>query len=177
VRLRDPRPRLRRGIALIVIAAGVLIGAATLAATSTSSSPFEQKSTPSVGDDASTPHAAGETTTRSPVAPSITKTVKSAEKPPRDARFHDPYYVFTEGPVDGVDAYPLADPPGIVVNLRGATLPSGSADELVGSDPRVRAVRRRATADGLRYILRVTTPIKRIEVTHEGNVVIVAPIR
>lgn len=87
------------------------------------------------------------------------------------------YYVFTELPPARVSAYPLASPPGIVVDLEGLPEPEEPAAALVGDDDRIRSVRRRVTQRGLRYIIGIETPVTRIEVEHEGQVVIITPVR
>ena len=95
----------------------------------------------------------------------------------RPANFHDPLYVFSDETAYKVSAYPLADPPGMVVNLDGVPEPEADAKGMVGKDSRIRAVRRRVTSTGIRYILRLDTPIKRIQVIHEGAVIIILPVR
>lgn len=95
----------------------------------------------------------------------------------RPMNFHDPLYVFCDETAHKVSAYPLADPPGVVVNLDGVPEPEADAKSMVGKDSRIRAVRRRVTSTGIRYILRLDTPIKRIRVIHEGAVIIILPLR
>ena len=90
--------------------------------------------------------------------------------------FHDPLYVFSDETAHKVSAYPLADPPGVVVNLDGVPEPEADAKGMVGKDSRIRAVRRRVTSTGIRYILRLDTPIKRIRIIHEGAVIIILPV-
>ena len=97
--------------------------------------------------------------------------------PKKPMNFHDPLYVFCDETAHKVSAYPLVDPPGVVVNLDGVPEPEADAESMVGKDSRIRAVRRRVTSTGIRYILRLDTPIKRIQVIHEGAVVIVLPVR
>jgi hypothetical protein len=87
------------------------------------------------------------------------------------------YYVFTGTAPTRVAAYPLASPPGIVIDLEGVPEPEEPASTLVGEDDRIRSVRRRSTERGLRYIIAIETPVTRLEVEHEGEVVIVTPIR
>jgi hypothetical protein len=94
----------------------------------------------------------------------------------RHPRFYDPILVFTEMVPHGASAYPLADPPGIVVDIHGIPEPLGKAAVAVGKDDRVRMVRRRTTKKGTRYIINLTTPIKRIETEYEGRVVLVYPL-
>lgn len=179
VRMREPRDHPRRTIALAAIAAVVLAGAVALATTGSRPSPDHVPAAGATAPSATDPPAA---TIPAPITGKGSRTSDEAASAPtsapeRDPRFFDPYYVFTEVPVEQVDAYPLADPPGIVINLLGAPEPTRPAAELVGDDPRIRAIRRRSTPQGQRYILRVTSPIRRIDVTHEGNVVIIAPTR
>ncbi len=95
----------------------------------------------------------------------------------RPMNFHDPLYVFCDETAHKVSVYPLADPPGVVVNLDGVPEPEADAKSMVGKDSRIRAVRRRVTSTGIRYILRLDTPIKRIRVIHEGAVIIILPVR
>jgi hypothetical protein len=95
----------------------------------------------------------------------------------RHPRFHDPIYVFTDEPARAASAYPLADPPGVVVDIEGSPEPDSEAMAMVGKDDRIKLVRRRMTATGIRYIIRLSTPVTKIETEHEGNVVIVSPLR
>ncbi|MCP4599747.1 MAG: hypothetical protein GY847_04275 [Proteobacteria bacterium] len=97
----------------------------------------------------------------------------STQKHPR---FYEPIYVFTDEPVERVSAYPLANPPGVVVDLVGVPEPDGKATQFVGEDDRIRAVRRRTTTHGLRYVIGLTTSVRRINVIHEGQVVMVFPV-
>ena len=90
--------------------------------------------------------------------------------------FHDPLYVFCDETAQKVSAYPLADPPGVVVNLDGVPEPEVDAKDMVGKDSRIRAVRRRVTSTGIRYILRLDTSIRRIRIIHEGAVIIILPV-
>ncbi len=96
--------------------------------------------------------------------------------PKRPMNFHDPLYVFCDETAQKVSAYPLADPPGVVVNLDGVPEPEVDAKGMVGKDSRIRAVRRRVTSTGIRYILRIDTPIRRIRIIHEGAVIIILPV-
>jgi hypothetical protein len=97
--------------------------------------------------------------------------------PARHPRFHDMYYVFTWVPPSRVTAYPLANPPGIVIDLEGVPEPEEPPVALVGEDDRIRSIRRRTTSQGLRYVIGIETPVSRVEVEHEGGVVIVTPVR
>jgi hypothetical protein len=166
VRLRDPRPKARMWIGLA--AAGVVLvgGAAALAA-----------------NGRSTPESPPlDVLSSTPTSDALVRSVETARLPApepgaRHPYFFDPIYVFTETPATAATAYPMADPPGVVVNLVGTLEPAGSPASMVGQDSRIRAVRRRATADGLRYVIGMTTPIERIEIEHEGNVVLIFPLR
>lgn len=171
VRLRDPRPRVRFWTAIAVVGAALVAGAAAMAATGRGS-PEGASATGDADRPASSPEPER--------APSARAARPAADTPPPAAahpNFHDPIYIFTEGAVADVSAYPMADPPGVVVNLEGAPEPDAPAESMVGEDPRIRAIRRRVTANGLRYVVGLTIPVRRIEVLHEGNVVIVTPIR
>ena len=95
----------------------------------------------------------------------------------RPMNFHDPLYVFCDETAHKVSAYPMADPPGVVVNLDGVPEPEADAKNMVGKDSRIRAVRRRVTSTGIRYVLALDIPVKRIRVIHEGAVVIILPVR
>jgi len=105
------------------------------------------------------------------VEPTIPDTPKT-----KPMNFHDPLYVFSDETAYKVSAYPLVDPPGVVVNLDGVPEPEADAKGMVGKDSRIRAVRRRVTSTGIRYILRLDTPIRRIRIIHEGAVIIILPV-
>jgi hypothetical protein len=172
VRVRDPRPRVGIWIGAATIGAALVMGAAALAA----SEQDDPDAAPEVrqANDEADERPPGEATTKE------TETAAPIARPepaPKHARFHDPLYVFTDDPVARATAYPLADPPGLVVNLDGVPEPDRPPSELVGEDPRIRAVRRRVTNKGLRYIIGLEISIKRLQVVHEGNVVIITPIR
>lgn len=94
----------------------------------------------------------------------------------KKSEFYDPVYVFFEGDVQNVTAYPLASPAGIVVDLHGTPEPALEASELVGQDPRIRSLKRRVTTSGIRYIIGLSTPIERVEIFTEGNVAMVFPV-
>lgn len=170
VRFRDPGPRVRLWIGIAVVSSALVAGAAALAATGR-------------GDPGEATKTAAHRAL--PPEPEHAPNSRNADGPTNKARpladhhpnFHDPIYVFTEGPVADVSAYPMADPPGVVVNLDGAPEPNAAPGSMVGEDSRIRAIRRRVTDQGLRYVVGLTIPVKRIEVLHEGNVVIVTPIK
>lgn len=175
VRFRDRPRRTRAWIAIPLLIATLVAGAATLAATRGDDpaeppgpAPSNEPPGPYTGQQARVPaeEQAAERPTAEPGAPAA-----------RHPHFHDPFYVFVEGEVTKVSAYPLADPPGLVVNLDGAPEPTATPESMVGEDARVRAIRRRVTNKGVRYVLGVTIPIKRIEMLHEGSVVIVTPVK
>ncbi|MBN2717341.1 MAG: hypothetical protein JXX14_15920 [Deltaproteobacteria bacterium] len=92
------------------------------------------------------------------------------------ADFYNPFYVFTQTGASEVNAYPLADPPGIVVDVPGMREPDAPAADMIGKDDRVVGVRRLVTSKGLRYIIRLNQSIKRIKSTTEGNVITVSPL-
>jgi hypothetical protein len=177
VRIREYRRRSRLWIAIPLLGAVLVAGAATLAATG-----GEEETTGQAVVSTEPPSAPGtyaSAATREPAAPerAASSNDERREPPPGHANFNDPFYVFTEGEVAAVSAYPLADPPGLVVNLDGAPEPTSDPESMVGDDPRVRAVRRRITDKGVRYVLGITIPIKRIDVLHEGSVVIITPVK
>jgi hypothetical protein len=95
---------------------------------------------------------------------------------PRHPRFFDPILVFTEAVPERASAYPLADPTGVVVDLKGVPEPLEPVTSAVGEDDRIRAVKRRVTGQGLRYVIRLSTPVKRVEIESEGRVVMVYPV-
>lgn len=176
VRMRDAAPRGRR--LLIGAAAGALAlaaGAAALALADSGEPGTAPRKAPAAGPAPATIEKPDrdEVEAKGPIA--AEKNPAEPRSAARHPRFHDPFYVFTAGEVSSVSAYPLASPPGLVVNLEGAPEPERPAGEMVGDDGRVRAVRRIVTADGLRYAIRTSTRIRRIEVIHEGDVVIVIP--
>jgi hypothetical protein len=111
------------------------------------------------------------------IKPSKTDDSRSPrEKPdPKSSKFYDPLYVFFDSEVESVTAYPLASPPGLVVDLKGTPEPTIEPDRFVGKDDRIRFIKRRVTPSGIRYIIGLTTPIKRIKTFKEGNVVMVFP--
>jgi len=169
VRIRDYRQNFRRTFIVIFVFISLAIGAVALAATGgtekiKSIDPAPSKIQPNYLN----------------LLPNITKKISLTKADPitnnRPKNFHDPLYVFTDSLATKVTAYPMIDPPGIVVNLTGVLEPEESPYEMVGNDPRIKAVRRRVTDTGIRYIINLTSPIKRINLEHEGNVVIVAPV-
>jgi len=171
VRLRDPPRRPRGSIAIAVAAGALAAGAAAIAAARAPAGPDE---TPPISFQATEDRSAEESmpdppAPRDPAAPLAI----SARHP----RFHHMFYVFTDLPPTRVTAYPLADPPGIVVDIEGVPEPEESPETLVGEDERIRSVRRRITPRGLRYVIGIRTPVTRLEVEHEGGVVIVTPVR
>ncbi|MBN2529225.1 MAG: hypothetical protein JXR76_22740 [Deltaproteobacteria bacterium] len=93
-----------------------------------------------------------------------------------DADFYNPFFIFTQAEAKHVEAYPLADPPGLVVDLHGISEPPQSPAQMVGDDVRVLKVRRLKTSKGLRYIIRLSQSIKRIKSQSNGNVVTVSPL-
>jgi len=172
VRLEDPsRPAiLRRPAAALSLVGALALGAAALAATGRSGEPGESAPAGAIADVGRPSGSPAEERAEASPPGSL------ALDPPRPPNFHDPLYVFTDGLVERVEAYPLADPPGFVVDLIGAPEPQAAADEMVGADPRTRSVKRRVTDRGVRYVIWLTTPLRRIEVLHEGSVVIVSPV-
>jgi len=177
VRVRDYKRRSRLWLAIPLLGAVLVAGAAALAATG-GEEPIEGEAVaPAEPPPAAGPYSSA--ATREPAEPK--EPVPSADERPEPRpvhpNFHDPFYVFTEGEVAEVSAYPLADPPGLVVNLDGAPEPTATPESMVGKDSRVRAIRRRVSDRGVRYVLGVTIPIKRIEVLHEGSVVIITPVK
>ena len=174
VRLREPRSRSPMMIAMAALAILLAIGAVSLA--SAKSAPAGGQSpvaaakivkAPSLADSQAIPKADDQV--RKKNAPK-----KKATK--KKARFYDPFYVFSETVIEGVAAYPLSDPPGIVVDLKGAAEKEGDVSNLVGTDDRIKSVRRLPTNSGLRYIIAVSTPLKRIELFHEGGVAMIFPV-
>ncbi len=158
-----------RSIGIAVIAAALAAGAAAFAASR------------SAGTEKADPATLGtEAVPRPDAVPDSVAERAALENPigpVRHPRFFDMYYVFTATAPVRVDAYPLANPPGIVIDLEGVPEPEEPAAALVGQDDRIRSVRRRVTDRGLRYIIAIDTPVARVEVEHEGEVVIVTPIR
>jgi hypothetical protein len=100
----------------------------------------------------------------------------SGISPASSAAFYNPFYVFTGTEAKGVSAYPLADPPGLVVDVHGVSESDRSPEQMVGDDDRVLGVRRIRTSKGLRYIIRLSQSIRRIKSHTEGNVITVSPI-
>ncbi len=100
----------------------------------------------------------------------------SGTSPASSAAFYNPFYVFTGTEAKGVRAYPLADPPGLVVDVHGVIESDRSPEQMVGDDDRVLGVRRIRTSKGLRYIIRLSQSIRRIKSHTEGNVITVSPI-
>jgi hypothetical protein len=183
VRLREPGGHASRNAALIAVAVALTIaGAAAVAATGDGG---EDRAASGLGGDF--PSRIPNASVR-PVAEPERWSAKESSRATRDAgdgpsgflkrpgNFYDPLYVFTDEPALGVVAYPMADPPGLVVNLDGLLEPLSDARDMVGADPRVRAVTRRTSPSGVRYVIGLSVPIKRIEILHEGNVVIISPV-
>lgn len=100
----------------------------------------------------------------------------SGPSPAASAAFYNPFYVFTGTEAKGVSAYPLADPPGLVVDVHGVIESDRSPEQMVGDDDRVLGVRRIRTSKGLRYIIRLSQSIRRIRSHTEGNVITVSPV-
>jgi hypothetical protein len=160
VRLRDPGAGLKRPVLVIVpVVAFLVLGAVAFGASGGAS-----KKRP-VDDGVVVVNVEH-------VEPTIRDTPKT-----KPMNFHDPLYVFCDETSHKVSAYPLADPPGVVVNLDGVPEPEADARNMVGKDSRIRAVRRRVTSTGIRYVIRLDTPIKRIRIIHEGAVIIILPVR
>ena len=101
---------------------------------------------------------------------------KESETTAAQADFYNPFYVFTHNGAKAVSAYPLADPPGIVVDVHGVRKADASPEEMVGKDDRVVGVRRLVTSKGLRYIIRTSQSIKRIKSQMDGNIITVSPL-
>jgi len=173
VKMRDQRPRIRPWIGVALVSAALVAGAAALAATGGEEPTVDRRI--DSGEGSQDPDRATAPSAESARAGEASQ--GEQEPPPRYTNFHDPVYVFTEGQVAKVTAYPMADPPGVVVNLDGAPEPTASPESMVGEDPRIRAIRRRVTDKGVRYVIGLTIPIRRIDVLHEGNVVIITPLR
>jgi hypothetical protein len=102
---------------------------------------------------------------------------KEPKKKPKSVNFYNPYYIFIDSDSQDIKAYPLADPPGIIVNINGADEPVKSAAEMVGRDKRIKEVKRRVTKKGIRYILKISSPLKRIKTTRDGGVIIITPVK
>jgi hypothetical protein len=173
VRLSDPKRYSPRLIASLSLGAALVIGAVSLAAArrgSSRESAIQQDLIPEHPTRQMIAEAAS-------VEPDLVNTVgTTGVDAKRHPRFYDPLYVFADEPVEGVSVYPLLNPPGIVVDLKGIAEPEGKASEFVGEDDRIRAVKRRATKQGLRYVIGIITPVKRVEIVHEGNVVMIFPV-
>jgi hypothetical protein len=171
VRLRDPGPRVGVWIGVAAVGVALVAGAAALAASSNDA--------PAESEPGAIPQTAASKSVEVSVSSHSTRDEPSLPTEPvgPHPRFHDPIYVFTEGQVAGVSAYPLADPPGLVVNLDGAPEPESAPESMVGEDRRIRAIRRRVTDKGLRYVIGLEIPVRRIDVLHEGNVVIITPVK
>jgi hypothetical protein len=162
-----------RSIGIAVLAGALAAGAAAFAAVRSGGTEEEvPEAAPEAPDPVPAP-AAGIAPNPVP-APALRK---ESAAPARHPRFFDMYYVFTPVAPARVTAYPLASPPGIVIDLEGVPEPEEPPSALVGEDDRIRSVRRRVTERGLRYIIGIETPVTRIEIEHEGEVVIVTPIR
>ncbi|MCP4678825.1 MAG: hypothetical protein GY854_25725 [Deltaproteobacteria bacterium] len=174
VRLRDPRRYPPRLTAALVLGAILVIGAVSFGATRRGSKNQILPGPPPVPPPEKPKRQAITKTLLVPPDDLETET-ENEEQVMRHPRFFDPVYVFTESPAEQVAAYPLANPPGVVVDLTGTPEPEGEPARFVGEDGRIRAVRRRTTARGLRYIVGLTTPVRRIEVVHDGNVVMIFP--
>lgn len=190
VRLKDPEPRPIWQVAASILGVILTTAAVSLAAAHRHhNDPVDVTSVPmryAPVEQALAPTSPEKTT----APPSPLRPVKQARKKTKHSRdrshsppvkrhpfFHDPIYVFTdEQGVQGAQVYPLADPPGIVVDLEGTPEPQGSPLESVGADGRVQSVRRRTTRQGVRYIIGLTTPVKRVRAVHEGSVVVVFPL-
>jgi len=175
VRLRDPSEHLRRRMVIVAAAVGLVLAAtATFAATrgdggNTATIPEPTAKPVDISSD--------DPDLQSPSEPPPASIEPVEAKARRPANFYDPIYVFTDEPASRVGAYPMADPPGLVVNVEGIPEPVGDAPSMVGEDDRVRSVRRRSTPSGVRYVIGLTFAVRRIEIIHDGNVVIIAPIK
>jgi hypothetical protein len=170
VRLRDPGPRIGVWIGAAAVGVALVAGAAALAASSSGPDEREPAATPQPA-----PNKSAEVSESSNAVRDVPD--QAAEPVAPHPRFHDPIYIFTEDQVAKVSAYPLADPPGVVVNLDGAPEPTATPESMVGEDRRIRSIRRRVTGKGLRYVIGLEIKLRRIDVVHEGNVVIITPVK
>ncbi len=191
VRLRDPVPLARRLLSWGVVASGIAVTIAVLTAGEgkASAKPGTQSSTP--GADRSLMD--GERNTGKAGIPSVVSVIpfempssspaggerrplEAGQTPPRHSRFFDPLLIFTEQPLSSVYAYPLREPSGVVIEIKGIPEPLLSSERLVGRDERVLGVKRRSTGSVVRYIVYLSTPVQKIVTEHEGNVVMVYPV-
>lgn len=181
VRVTDPgRPPGRGLIAVLLVTGLTVAGAAAIAATGRDSRSDRHSRSDDTLDDNSrdlrkAPISPGTSARPSPNTEELVE-ARRASIAKRPKNFYDPIYVFTDAPALVATAYPLADPPGLVVNIEGIPEPEAAAQAMVGQDDRIKAVRRRVTANGVRYIIKLSTPVRRIETVHEGNVVMIAPL-
>ncbi len=187
VRLTDPYPRSRSKRQTPVVVLGIVIALAAVLLAASPNAPQKEPIVEAASESVATPPPTPESKTvilpqqaspppeLSTAAPTLQKAAKK-QSPKRHPFFYNPFYVFTEEQVERVSVYPLAEPPGLVVDLFGVPEPDRSPIDSVGGDKRLRSVRRRTTKHGLRYILGIITPVKRIEMVHEGGVVMVFPV-
>ena len=171
VRLRDPGEGLIKRPVLVIVP--VLAFLALCAAAFGASGGVSQN--PAADEGVLKTGPIKETSPPSVPAEHVEPTIRDTPKT-KPMNFHDPLYVFSDETAYKVSAYPLVDPPGVVVNLDGVPEPEADAKGMVGKDSRIRAVRRRVTSTGIRYILRLDTPIRRIRIIHEGAVIIILPV-
>lgn len=171
VRLRDPGAGLKRPVLVIVPVVAFL---ALCAAAFGASGGVSQK--PAVDEGMLKTGPIRETAPPLVPAEHVEPAIRDTQEK-KTMNFYDPLYVFSDETAHKVSAYPLADPPGVVINLDGVPEPEADAKSMVGKDSRIRTVRRRVTSTGIRYILRLDTPIRRIRIIHEGAVIIILPVR
>ncbi len=185
VRFRDPGVGFRRPALVIVPAVAFLTFCAVAFAASGGASQKERQVDDGVVDPIPAPPSPGLRRAGLPFEEKAELMEAGSNSEPtigdtlekRPMNFHDPLYVFCDETAHKVSAYPMADPPGVVVNLDGVPEPEADAKNMVGKDSRIRAVRRRVTSTGIRYVLALDIPIRRIRVIHEGAVVIILPVR
>jgi hypothetical protein len=185
VRLRDPVPLPRRLLTWAVAGSGLLVTIAVLTAGegSASAGPGETSassvSAPSTVEGEALPASVDPVTgaaSSTSMQSSEENAALSAKAEARHLRFYDPLLIFTEHPPSSVCAYPLLAPAGIVVDIYGIPDPLLSSEQLVSRDERILAVKRRSTTSGVRYIISLSTPVRKINTEHEGNVVMVYPV-
>ncbi|MBN2340973.1 MAG: hypothetical protein JXX29_07070 [Deltaproteobacteria bacterium] len=182
VRLEAPNRFLLHSLMITLLFTGIAVTAFAVAASvkqspSTVEDDIASGSEDAIATESLTADAAREAWLEEGDAAKVKKNTPSEKKPtalPSD--FYNPIYVFTQAQPKQVRVYPLATPPGIVVNIQGIEEPEESAEQMVGEDERIQKVKRVVTSTGVRYIIRLTYPIQRIEGHVEGNVITVSPL-
>jgi hypothetical protein len=165
--------KIRFTIAALILGAMLIIGAVAVAATRRTHKEIGRPRPVEPPPQKPSKQIITRTDILAPRSAKLPGRTSAADK--RHPRFFDPIHIFTGTVAPEVAAYPLADPPGLVVDVIGVPEPEEPVERCVAEDERIRTLRRRVTERGLRYVIGLEMPVQRIELIHEGGVVMVFP--